>query len=89
MYRNVVTETARPKSRVTIVRISVLDETKRCCPLDHGTVNKCSLTIVKLPSQNFSHVVRFKLLLRNVSLRAFFLNDVRFDLRKSVSFFST
>jgi len=30
------------------------------------------VTIVKLPSQNFSQVLRFKLLLRDISLRAFF-----------------
>ena len=48
-------------------------------------------TIVKLPSQNFSQVVRFKLLLRDISSRTFFLNSVRFDLRESVdiSFLST
>jgi len=40
--------------------------------------------IVKLPSQNFSQVVWFKLFLRYVSLRTFFLNSVRFDLRESV-----
>jgi len=38
---------------VVIVRASALDQTKRCCPLDHGTV----VTIVKLPSQNFSQAV--------------------------------
>jgi len=47
--------------------------------------------MVKLPSQNFSQAVRFKLLLRDISLRKFFLNGVRFDLRESVdiSFLNT
>jgi len=46
---------------------------------------------VKLSSQNFSQVVWFKLLLRDISLRTFFLNGVRFDLRESVdlSFLNT
>ena len=64
------------------MRVSVLDQTKRCRLLDHGTVN--SVTVVKLPSQNFNQRVRFKLLLRDISLRRFFLNGVRFDLRESV-----
>jgi len=38
--------------------------------LDHGKVH--SVTIVKLPAQNFSQVVPFKLLLRDISLRTFF-----------------
>jgi len=74
-----------------IVRVAVLDQTKCCCSLDHGTVNRCNLTIVKLPSQNFNQVVRFKLLLHDIFLRTFFINGVRFDLRESVdmSFINT
>jgi len=53
----------------------------RSTALDHTAVD---VTIVKLPSQNFSQVVRFKLLLRDISLRTFFLNDVLFDMRESV-----
>ena len=33
------------------------------------------VTIVKLPSHYFSQVVRFKLLLSDISLRTFFTND--------------
>jgi len=25
-----------------IVTVSILDQTKSCCPLDHETVNRCS-----------------------------------------------
>jgi len=47
--------------------------------------------IVQLLSQNFSQVIRFMLLLRDISLRTVFLNGVRFDLRESVdiSFLNT
>ena len=46
---------------------------------------------MKLPSQNVSQVVHFKLLLRDISLRTFFLNSVRFDLLENVdmSFLNT
>jgi len=40
--------------------------------------------IVKFPSKNVSQAVLFKLLLRVVTLRTFFLNGAHFDLRKSV-----
>jgi len=50
------------------------------------------VTIAKLPLQNFSQVVWFKLLLRDISSRAFFfISGVTFDLRVSVdiSFLNT
>ena len=42
---------------VVIMRVSVLDQTKRCCPLglDHGTVNRCNYCkaiIAKLQSSS-------------------------------------
>ena len=72
-----------------IVKVSVLDQTKRCCPLHHGKL--LGVTIVKLPSQNFSQVVWFKLLLRDISLRTFFISGVTFDLRVivDISFLNT
>jgi len=45
-------------------------------------LNRCKYC--KALIANFSQVVRFKLLLRDISLRTFFLNGVRFDLRESV-----
>jgi len=65
------------------MKVSVLDQTKCCCPPDHETANRCNYCkalIAKLHSQ----VVQFKLLLGEISLRNFFLNAVRFDLSKSV-----
>jgi len=52
-------------------------------------LNRCKYC--KALIANFSQVVRFKLLLRDISLRTFFLNGVRFDLRESVdtSFLNT
>jgi len=71
--------------------VSVLDQIKCCCPLDHGTVNRW--TIAKLPSQNFSEVVRFKLLLRDISLRTFFSKQRTFwfarGCRLDISFLKT
>ena len=58
------------------MRVSVLDQTKRCCPLGLDRV-----TTVKLSSQNFSQVVLFKLLLREFCW-TFFVNGVRFNLRE-------
>jgi len=43
--------------------------------------------IVKLTSQNFSQVGRFKLLFRDISLRTFFLNGAHFDKREGVEIF--
>ena len=65
---------------VVIVRIAVSDQTKRPCPLDHGTVNRCNYCkapMAKLQSSS-------KLLLHDISLRTFFLNGVCFDLPESV-----
>jgi len=45
------------------------------------------MIIVKLPSQNVSQVVVFKLLLRVMTLRTFFLNGAHFNLRKSVDIY--
>ena len=67
---------------VVIVRASVL--LKQSVFVHEITKQLLDVTNIKLPLQNFSQVVRFKMLLRDISARAFFLNSVRFDLRESV-----
>jgi len=42
---------------VVIVRISVLDQTKRCCPLDHGTVNRCNYCNAPITNLQWSSTV--------------------------------
>jgi len=66
---------------VVIVRVSVLDQTKRCCPLDHGKVKRCNFSEAAIAKLQSSSAV---LLLRDISLRTFFLNGVSFDLFESV-----
>jgi len=74
---------------VVIVRVSVLDQTKRCCPLDHGTVisSYCKAPIAKRQSSSMVQVAFPWYFVENI----FFINGVTFDLRVSVdiSFLNT
>ena len=69
---------------LVIVRVSVLDQTKRCCPLGHGAIDRCNYCKAPIAKLQSSSSLRFKLLVRDISLRTVFLNGVRFDLRESV-----
>ena len=68
---------------VVNVRVSDLDQTKRCCPVDHGTRGKyCKALIAKLQSSNAVQVAFAWYFVKNIFSKP---HGVRFDLRESVA----